>query len=156
MRLRKTLSERKPVKDIKIAYNTERVCEDLERFIEEYLKGAARIDISHAPKGVIEISAQYLSYALRQIVKYGCLEGVVEFEVKGEDRFEILASFSGGLPDIRKLSDIFAAARKAGMSARIDDGRILLFIEFRNTTVLPLYEPKFSRFIAELYNMFFE
>lgn len=151
------LSDRLPKHRDRVKMPVSELTDGLREFCDLYLRAAMELKIENPPIGYLNISDEYAAYAIKLMVKHSAQQGMLRVLIKGEGRTLVIkAEYPEGLPPLDPLSEIFAAARNAGLETDFSYKTIIFRASLVDPNLITLRSGYRRRFLAMLEEMFFD
>ena len=150
------LSERHPKSRERVRMPVAELADGLQEFCNLYLRAAMVLTLEDLPIGYIDVSDEYTAYAIKLMVKHNVNNRMLRVKLTSiENGIAIEAEYPEGLPSLDPMSEIFAAARNAGLETDFRYNTIILRAKLMEKDLIRLRAPHPRRFFAVLEETFF-
>lgn len=126
----------------------------IERFINDYLRGAAEVEVCGSADGTINVSEAYTAYLLRSLILYSEPDEMLYLKIELGERITLKASFAT-LPAKQSLAHTVEIAKAAGYKVSRDNSTLFFTAEICSDKALQIYAISIDDFVKELENIIF-
>ena len=126
----------------------------IEKFANDYLRGAMEVEICGKADGVANVSEAYTAYLVRSFLAYASIDEMLNLKITLGENLTISVSFRT-LPNAEKLAQMTEIARMAGYRVSRDGSTLTFTAEIYSSKALQIYAISITDFIKELENVVF-
>lgn len=148
------LSDKLPARTSKSAVDAEEFSSALEKFADEYLRGAVEITVSGRSQGYASVSAEMTAYMLRTAMENTKDDEVLRIEISLGDNLTLKISYEYD-PDSETVASVIGIARIAGFVAQRCENTITLTSCITDSSTIKIYAISKNEIANHLYEIFF-